>query len=271
MEAILLPTDFSETSRNAAHYAVKLAAQLEVKRLVIYHSYEIPLTIDPITPAIQMLDLESLKEESLKNIQQFALQLKAFATGLQIETISEYGALTAGLDEVCERTGAGIIVMGITGGNLLEEKLIGSNTLSVAKNTDVPVIIVPAGAAFTLVQEVMLTGDFNKEDTNLPLQHVRRILEETKAKLLVFNIEENTDPDISYAVHKQLDELHPAYHYSKNKNYVESINEFALAQGVDLVITVLKKHGFFEGLFSADHTKMLAFHSNLPLMVVHNR
>ena len=271
MEAILLPTDFSEISKNAAKYALKLAAQLGVKRLVLYHSYEIPLTIDPITPAIQMLDIESLKEASQKNIEQFQLQLKAFATGMQIDILSEYGALTAGLDEVCERAGVGLIVMGITGGNLLEEKLIGSNTLSVAKNTNIPVIIVPTGTGFTRVEEIMLTGDFNKEDTGIPLEHVRKILNETKAKLLVFNVQENPDPGISYAVHKQLGEFDPEYHYSKNKNYVESINAFAIEYKIDLVITVLKKHGFFEGLFSEDHTKMLAFHSNLPLMVVHNK
>ncbi len=270
MDAILLPTDFSDTSKNAALYALKLATQLGVKKLVLYHSYEIPLTIDPITPAIQMLDIEALKEDSQKNIERYQLELKALATGIHIDTISEYGALTAGLDEVCERTGADLIVMGITGGSLLEEKLIGSNTLSVAKHTNIPVIIIPAGTGFTRIEEIMLTGDFNKEDTNIPLGHVRKILDETKAKLFVFNIEENSNPDISYAVHQQLDELNPEYHYSKSKNYVESINDFASEHKVDLVITVLKKHGFFEGLFSADHTKTLAFHSNLPLMVIHN-
>ena len=270
MEAILSPTDFSETSSNAALYALKLAAQLGVKKLVLYHSYEIPLTIDPITPALQMLDIESLKEASEKNIAAFALKLKAFAGDTGIDVISEYGVLTAGVDEVCERAGAGLVVMGITGGNLLEEKLIGSNTLSVAKNTNIPVIIVPAAVAFTRIEEIMLTGDF-EEDTTIPLEHITKILNETKAKLFVYNTSVKTDPGISYALHKQLDILDPEYHSAQSSHYVESINDFAVEHEVDLVITVLKKHGFFEGIFSEDHTKMLAFHSHLPLMVIHHK
>jgi len=272
MEAILLPTDFSPTAKNAAVYAIKLANQLGVKKLVLYHSYEIPLTIDPMVPAMQMLEIESLKEASQKNITDFKEELTALAPGIDIETLSEYGDLTEGLDEICEQLNAGLVVMGITGGGVLEEKLIGSNTLSVAKHTTAPVIIVPADAGFTPIERIMLTGDFDKKDTTIPLNPVRNILAVTGAKLFVFNVEEKPDnPDISYTAHQQLAEFDPEYHFSQNKNYVEAINTFALEYKADLLITILKKHGFFEGMFSADHTKMLAFHSHVPIMVVQAR
>ena len=146
MEAILLPTDFSATAKNAAFYALKLAEQIGVKKLVLYHSYEIPVSIDPLVPGIQMLDIETLKEISETNLARFQIEMQAQANGVTIHIVSEYGSLTAGLDEVCEKNAAGLVVMGITGGGLLEEKLIGSNTLSVAKHTKIPVIIVPANA-----------------------------------------------------------------------------------------------------------------------------
>jgi hypothetical protein len=38
---------------------------------------------------------------------------------------------------------------------------------------------------------------------------------------------------------------------------------------VDLIITIPKKMGWFDSLFRRSHTKMLAFHSHVPLMVVH--
>ncbi len=161
-----------------------------------------------------MLDIESLKEASEKNIAEFELKVKAFAGDIEIDALSEYGALTAGVDEVCQRAGAELVVMGITGGNLLEEKLIGSNTLSVAKNTNIPVIIVPLGVSFTRIEEVMLTGDF-EEDTTIPLEHITKILAETKAKLFVYNTGLKNDPGISYAIHQQLDSLDPEYHSSK--------------------------------------------------------
>ena len=38
---------------------------------------------------------------------------------------------------------------------------------------------------------------------------------------------------------------------------------------VDLVITIAKKQGFFGSLFTESHTKQLAFHSKVPVMVIH--
>lgn len=280
METILLPTDFSPTAKNAALYALKLAAQLGAKKVVLYHSYEIPVSVDPVTPGIQMLDIESAKESSANALDDFELQIKAFANTVTIEKINEYGALSDGLDEVCTRVNAGLVVMGITGGGILEEKLIGSNTLSVAKHTKIPVIIVPANAVFTTVSSVMLTSDFDKADRSIPVDAVRKILEETKAKLYVFHMEEQNDPygvtypsnimGESYALYSLLQDLHPEYHFSKNKNFVEGINEFTAEKGIDLVINIPKKHGFFESLFKESHTKMLAFHSSVPLMVINS-
>jgi nucleotide-binding universal stress UspA family protein len=71
MKSILVPTDFSPTAKNAAMYALQLAQQLGIKRVVLYHSYEIPVTVDPLMPGIQMLDIESLKVNSGKSLEIF--------------------------------------------------------------------------------------------------------------------------------------------------------------------------------------------------------
>ncbi len=279
MEAILSPTDFSSTARNAALYALRLAKQLSVKKIVLYHSYEIPISMDPMAPGIEMFDLDSIKKDSETNIQNFKLELKAFAGDIVIDTVSEYGSLGAGLDEVCDDLDIGLVVMGITGGSFLEEKLIGSNTLSVAKHTRVPVIIVPADIPFLRIEKVMLLSDFDKADTTVPLEQISTIIHETEAKLFVFNVEAETDEydvnypsDImgeSYAVHTVLEHLNPEYHFSKSKNFIEAVNNFALDNQIDLIITVPKEHGFFANLFTTSHTKELAFHTHIPLMLVH--
>jgi nucleotide-binding universal stress UspA family protein len=278
METILIPTDFSPPAKNAAMYALKLAGQLGVKKIVLYHSYEIPVTIDPLTPGIQMLDIEYSKENSAQSLDNFVVQIKAFANNIEIGAINEYGALVDGLDEVCAKTNAGLVVMGITGGGKLEEKLIGSNALSVAKHTKVPVIIVPAKTNFTRISSVMLVSDFDKTDTTIPVKIVRNIVEETKAKLCIFHVEETGDEEgviyplslagENHAMHPLLRDLRPEYYITKNKNFVEAVNTFVAKKEIDLIITVSRKHGFFENLFKESHTKMLAFHSTVPVMVV---
>ena len=75
--------------------------------------------------------------------------------------------------------------------------------------------------------------------------------------------------DGRYAWHSMLQDLDPEFHYSQNKHEVAAINEFALEYQIDLVITISKKHSFFESLFSTNHATKLAFHSHVPLMIIH--
>jgi nucleotide-binding universal stress UspA family protein len=278
MKTFLLPTDFSDTAKNAALYALQLAEQIGVTKLVLYHSYEIPVTIDPMTPGIQMLDVDVLKKNGEEGLAMFRSQLLPFAKNITVEGFNEYGDLADGLDTVCKKVEADMIVMGITGGGALEEKLIGSNAVSVAKHTSVPVIIVPAGVKFTRIQQVMLTSDFDKEDRNVPVASARKIIQETQSKLLVFHIDEEPEeyeeesPEATaegYALNALLYDLSPQFHFSKNTRFAEAVNDFVSEYQVDLVITIAKKQGFFGSLFTESHTKQLAFHSKVPVMVIH--
>lgn len=280
MKNILVPIDFSATSKNAARYALQLAEQLSVPKVIFYNAYQAPLMVDPMVPAVQLLDENQLRKDSKENLEKFSLFVKAFCPKTcVIDTYCEYALLTNGLDPACVATDSGLIVMGITGGGLFTEKLIGSNTLSVAKHSNIPVIIVPPNTRFTKIEEVMLLSDFDKADKTIPVKPLRRILEETKAKLFVFNVEEEVDEygvtypsnvlGESYAIHTLLEDLNPEYHFTRNKNYMKAIDDFVLDHHIDLIITIPHNHSFFESLFTSSHTKKLAFHSHIPLMVTH--
>lgn len=276
MKKILVPTDFSATAKNAALYAFKLAEQLKMEEVVLYHAYEAPVNIDPMVPAIVMPDIETLKESSQYALAHFKSIVCPFCDkSIKVSTLSKYDHLGNGLDEVCREVGAGLIVMGITGGNLLEEKLIGSNALSVAENGTVPVIIVPPKAIYTRLEEVMLACDFKKVVETTPVQPVKNILDATGAKLFVLHVEaENKQPSVEMPFESlMLDTLFynykPVYQFEHNNNFVEAVNIVAQERMVDLIITIPKKHGLFEGLFHASATKKLAYHSHVPIMVIH--
>jgi hypothetical protein len=67
-----------------------------------------------------------------------------------------------------------------------------------------------------------------------------------------------------------LKEFSPTYHFIENESFTAGINLFSEKNHIDLIITMPKKHGFFDSLFKKSHTKKLAFHSHLPLMVMHD-
>jgi hypothetical protein len=166
--------------------------------------------------------------------------------------------------------------MGITGRGKLEETLIGSNTISVARNTKVPVIIVPSNARYQPIEEVLLACDFKKVVETTPVAPLEKIMDETRAKLFVINIDHDNKsftPDTPFET-AMLDTLlhkyNPEYHFVDSTDFTEAINRFATEKKIDLIVTLPRKHGFFENLFKRSHTKMLAFHSHVPLMVIHD-
>jgi len=279
MKTILVPTDFSATATNAAHYAVHLAKQLNCSKIIFYHAYQVPIMTDAVMTPVELLGIDEIKEASEKGLERFLRTLQEYAgadSGIELETINEFAFLTDSIDEVCKVNSVDLVIIGITGGDKMEEVLIGSNTISVARHTTVPVIIVPSEVEFTPVKEIVLVCDFKKVIETTPVEPVRKLITETNAKLFVLNIDhehkqttEDT-PFESLMLDTLLQGLNPEYHFIDNADFVEGINQFVTNKKVDLIITIPKKHGWFEGLFKRSHTKMLAFHTHVPLVVMHD-
>lgn len=280
MKTILIPTDYSATAKNAALYAIQLATQLQVKKIVLYNAYQSPPVISEtsVMPTIAMpfLDVENLREVSNTGMRHFTDSIQSFCpAGIEIEQQTEYAALDNDISKVCKKNTADLIVIGITGTSKIEEVLIGSTAISIVKNTKIPVIIVPSSAQYTSVRNVMLACDYKKVVETTPVQPIKNILDATKAKLHIVNVYENekeVTANKTYQhelLHSLLKEYDPQFHFEYNEDFMTGINDFAQANHIDLIITIPKKHTFFEGLFKQRHTKKLAFHSHVPLMCIH--
>lgn len=278
MKNILVPTDFSDAAKNAATYALHFAKQVKAGKIVLYNAYQQPVIVDAdITPTpLEMIDFNELKDISNIGLERFKAQLAQNITdGIIIETVGDYNTLDLGLEDICKTYAIDAIVMGVTGGGSFDEAVMGSTAVDVARKSVIPVIIVPPGVTFTPLETVLLACDFKKVVETTPVEPIKQILDETKAKLFVLNIDHNNrnfsaeTPFESLMLDTLLHGYNPEYQFVDSTDFVHAINNFAEEKSVDLIITIPKKHGFFEGLFKRSHTKQLAFHSHVPLMVIH--
>ena len=275
MKTILLPTDYSQTAKNAAIYAFELSKQIGVNKIILYNAYQAPVAVDPSLPVMQLLNMEDIQKISEEGMKTFKNDLENYADGdIKIETLNEFAILHNNIEEVCEKTRTDLIVMGITGGGGLEEVLIGSNTINVVNHTKVPVLIVPAEAKYTQVEEIVLVCDYKKIDEAIPQKQLKNILESTKAKLFVLNIDHNKDHENdlqeAFNLDTTLKDYNPEYHHVDKKDFAEAVNEFVANNKVDMIITIPKKYGFFESIFKRSHTKQLAYHTHVPLLCMHD-
>jgi nucleotide-binding universal stress UspA family protein len=273
MKTILVPTDFSATARNAALYAIDLASQLRSSRIILYNAYQAPVVTEPTMPVMQMLDVDTLKKISEDSMKQFRSSFaETQSVGIQIETVCEYAVLPNAIRDICEKTGADLVVMGITGSSKFEEVLIGSTAVSVVKHTKVPVIVIPPNAKCHKIEKVMLACDYKKVEETTPVLPIKKLLDATNAKFFVLNIsgkQKGADTKQEELISRMFSEYNIEYSYSNNDDFINGINDFAEANNIDMIITIPKRHGMFDGLFKESHTKQLAFHSHVPLMCIH--
>ena len=276
MKTILIPIDFSATATNASNYALALAKQYGINRIVLYNAYQAPVSVDPMVPTVQLLDIDLMKKSSQEGLIQAKAALEILNNkGIQIDTFSEYNILTGGINELCVAVSADLVVIGITGGGAVTETLIGSNAVSVSQHSKFPVIIVPPNSVFEKINKLVLACDFELVEETTPMKPLTKLLEITGAELHVLHVNTPSKQIIDHSfenmiLDRMLKEFSPTYHFIDNESFTAGINLFSEKNNIDLIITMPKKHGFFDSLFKKSHTKKLAFHSHLPLMVMHD-
>ena len=278
MRTILVPSDFSDASLNAALYAIGFATQTGAKEIVFYHTYNVPITVtaDPTLSNIENLNFDELKAAAQNGLQNFEDRLNDIShPDVEITLLANYGFLTDDIHKACKETKADVIIMGITGGGILTENIIGSDTVIVAREANIPVIIVPSHANFIPLKKLLLVSDFKDIETTVPHQHIKKLVAATNAELHILNVSSIAQDSFTvgseecFTFQDLFEPILPSFHFEINTDFVKGINKFAEENQADIVVVVPKKHGFFESLFFKSHTKELAFHCNLPLLAVH--
>jgi len=281
MKTILVPVDYSETAKNAAYYALSMAKQLEASKIILYNAFQPPVPADPIGittdgnfSTIGLYNVEGLSESNRVHLANLRKEISdTYDSGIVIEAFSEYNTLRDGIIDICKSQDVIMIVMGISDADGLTETLIGSNSLDIAKHTTTPVIIVPHGATYKPIQQVLFTCDYKNVSKTVPVALLKNILTATGAHLHILHVDadaETREHLQQAAILKDLLQDVPAdYHALEHADFKETVNQFAAQHNIDLIVAIPKKHNFFEGLFHHSHTKTLAFHSHIPLLLIH--
>jgi nucleotide-binding universal stress UspA family protein len=276
MKTILVPVDFSTTSINAARYAVRMSHQLKADKVVLFHtyggSYQILDQGAEVVLATTQILLENMKQE-LHDLKE---ELNKIATAdVTILTEVTDGFLLEDTLDLVKKHEADLIVMGITGKNTLEQKLMGTNTYRVASESPVPVLIVPSKANFQEVKHIALALKFSNELLKeTPYQAINQMLWDLDASLTVLNVAKDDYKSQAAevqegvrAAHLMFDENRSKIVYLGQDEVVKSVTEYVNNNDIQMLISITHKMGFLQSLFKGSVTKSLAFYTHLPLLV----
>jgi nucleotide-binding universal stress UspA family protein len=273
MKTILIPTDFSDASRNAVEYGARLAQEKNAN-LVLLHVFHIPVvaTDDPVL----MPSFDQIEEDNMMFLKEFETEIRVkYNFTNSIESISKPGFLIDEIDDLVKEKNMDLIVMGIADAGKLSELLISSKSIGVIKKIHCPTIVVPENVIYRPVNTIVFACDIEKTEDTVAIDRVKNFVQLFNAKLMIFNVVANTE---DMEREKQLfnekleflfSTIPHSIHVETGEDLTDSINAFIDRNNADLLIMIPKKHTFFSELFRESSTKKMAFHSHIPLLAIH--
>ncbi len=273
MKTFIVPTDFSETSKNAAMFAAGVTAEMQNAQILLYNLY---YSVSSDDDAVSLQNRNGIYRQALEILKN---EMQQIAPNTAITCISEDGKssfFTEALERVARHQSADMIIMGITGATRLEQVFMGSNTLDMVDKAICPVMIVPPDAKFNGIKNVLFTSDFKEVDKTTPVKPLQSILSLFNPFVHVVNVDSEHYVELTEAYKAErakLDEMLQGYrhefYFMRLFDFTEAISAFTEDYKIDLLITVPRNHSFLGGLFRSNYTKKLAYHSHVPIIAVH--
>jgi len=272
MKTILIATDFSQASRNAAVYGLELARALNTK-VILFSSY-LPMPLPVMASSV--IDLaEDLKKSTQQQLQQ---EEKSINTGsrVTVETICREGVAADAILEAAREKKAGLIIAGMKEGGKGTRRVLGSTATTLAKKADIPLIIVPEKTKYIRISSIALANESDLEtdaDDHL-LDSLREIAAQFHSKIYVVRVAKNRIKATYETLNRPfkliriLRMLDPSYGTVEGKSVAEGLNHFIEGYHIHLLAMLPHKHSLLERWFIKSATRSVIFETHIPLLIL---
>ncbi len=277
MQRILIPTDFSDMALNAVNYGVELARRCNAS-ITVMHSVQKPSS----PPQGPVRDRSEITEEDQNNITlwQELEQLSEWIRGGRPEIEKVTQRMPSGLpgDEILKAVreeGSDLVVMGTKGEKGFSDTLMGTTTSNVIQKAPCNVLTVPEKASFQGIEAVAYASGLHEKDP-LAIRSLLEFLDDFKARIDVVHVhgkgEHPADQDLK-AFQEGLERfgLSDAVGFDtiEGAHLEEALDAYVDNKELDLLAMLNESRNFIQRLFHKSKTKKMAFHSKLPLLVLH--
>ena len=163
MKTILVPTDFSKTSKYACKIAAKIAKKTNAT-IYLIHLIELPKGVIDMAASSKFSIPESMLY--LRKIREKILNFKDtfFSKDINVEYFIKLNNPFDGIQKYADKIDADLIIMGFKGHSELEEMIIGSNTEKIVRSSKRPVIVVKQDSKKFKLKNLVFASNFKEEN-----------------------------------------------------------------------------------------------------------
>nr|WP_315202501.1 universal stress protein [uncultured Flavobacterium sp.] len=274
MKKILFPTDFSDVSKNAFIYALKLADALNAE-IISLHVYELdsPAYLDASIFLQEIYEYEELSE--FENFKDEVPVLRNIAQAndfghIPIRNVLMQGSLVAEVLKVSKEENIDFIVMGTKGVTHLRQIFLGTTLTKIMDQSKITVLGVPENCEYKPINKILFTTKYHFEDIEA-LQKTNNLAKVLNAHIDCLNIKpphkvHNDDYVVDFKnVFKNSD---VTFHSILSDDVEGAILDFIQQNNINMMAVHIKHMSFFEKLFQVSLSKKLAVDINIPFLSV---
>lgn len=265
MERILIPTDNSNTSFNAARFAFDLFGTDQC-RYTLVHAFMKTAYRNTLLPAL------NTEREAMNKLRRFERRCRKHVGKVILAKRAEPFQLVDVLNDLTHEGKGELIVMGTQGeGNF---GYVGRNATSVVMGAHVPVITVPSRWEPAPIKRIMLAND-GVPMTAASVEPLLAIVRRTGAELLIAHVRDNSVAFDERGDRAALAKLFAGIRHSfvtvASDDVTNTLNDLARDGRVQLVAVIHRKKNFWDRLFHSSKAKRMTLHTSTPLVVLRDR
>ncbi len=276
MKRILLPTDFSDNALHAIQYAVKLLKDTTCV-FFLMHAY---------TPELYRVDyalgspgqlglpdnyqqkaetaLEKLRDHLLKESRE---PRHTFVTHAALNTLKMEAK------RMVQNENIDMVIMGTQGVTGAKDILLGSNTVQLFNELNVPVLAVPEKYQFKRLEQVLFPTDYKIDYEKSTLDTLFWLMNVWGARFNVLHITPPTGLTAEQqknkeALENRLVKLDFELYDLPDQEITDAINAFQKEWSIDLLAMVQNQHSFWERLIREPVVRNMGLHTDIPFLVL---
>ncbi len=262
MNRILFPTDFSETANNAFLYALNLAKQYDADIDVVHATSKLKVDIEGEFQ--QKFDeylhyLENVKNQFNENFE------------IEINGYIETGDLVIVSQEMTYKNPYLYIVMGTEGESSFNDKLLGTNTMNVINNSEVPVLAIPNHVKFKKDKRLGFASRL-LENEYFTLKKLVVLAKRNGFPLEVVHIAKNEALEVDLEItksnwEKEFDDEDLDLTILYRNEIEQGIADFIDEKQIDVLCVIHRNLNTFERLFRTNFSKKFLQTLHIPILV----
>jgi nucleotide-binding universal stress UspA family protein len=277
VKRIMVPTDFSETSKMALEHAAFLSRLLHAELLLVHVQAYNPFYFEIPEPLLVIKDTSKLD----KFIEDKLIELRDEIEkeyGVKSRYMSPRGQVSNEIMQLAQKEKTDLIIMGTHGAKGFEELFIGSNAHKVVELAPCPVLTIQEHVAKPGFTNIVLPIDrsvHSREKVGVAIDlakaygskiHILGLLEEDDAEENEYGKLQIVLDQVQHAV--EAAEIAYTRHTVKGTHLAAEALKYGTSVNADLIIIMTDHESALTGLFMGPLAKQIVNHSRIPVLSI---